>query len=77
MIIIIEHCPMKKIIKKRGQRSLNKKKGAKEACKKKKEKKEKRGNVTIILPHLCLKVAPCSSYRESLMLSLSYTSGNF
>ena len=29
-------------------------------------KKEKRGNVTILLPHLCFKVAPCSSYRESL-----------
>ena len=28
-------------------------------------------------PHLCFKVAPCSSYRESLELSLSYTSGNF
>ena len=39
--------------------------------------KERRGNVTILLPHLCLKVAPCSSYRESHMLSLSYTGGNF
>ena len=39
--------------------------------------KERRGNVTILLPHLCFKVAPCSSYRESLELSLSYTSGNF
>ena len=28
-------------------------------------------------PHLCFKVALCSSYRESLELSLSYTSGNF
>ena len=27
-------------------------------------------------PHLCFKVSPCSSYRESLELSLSYTSGN-
>ena len=43
-----------------------------------KKKKEKRGgNVTILLPHLCFKVAPCSSYRESLELSLLYTSGNF
>ena len=55
--------------------------------------KERRGNATILLPHLCFKVAPCSSYseshilcfkvaacfsyRESHMLSLSYTSGNF
>ena len=39
--------------------------------------KERRDNVTILLPHLCFKVAPCSSYRESLELSLSYTSGNF
>ena len=30
-----------------------------------------------LIPHLCFKVAPCSSYRESLELSLSYTSGNF
>ena len=39
--------------------------------------KERRGNVTILLPHLCFRIAPCSSYRESLELSLSYTSGNF
>ena len=39
--------------------------------------KERRGNVTILVPHLCFKVAPCSSYRESLELSLPYTSGNF
>ena len=39
--------------------------------------KERRGNVTILLPHLCFRVAPCSSYRDSLELSLSYTSGNF
>ena len=39
--------------------------------------KERRSNVTILFPHLCFKVAPCSSYRESLMLSLPYTSGNF
>ena len=44
---------------------------------KKMREKERRGNVTILLPHLCFKVAPCSSYRESLELSLSYTSGNF
>ena len=45
--------------------------------KEKKREKERRDNVTILLPHLCFKVAPCSSYRESLELSLSYTSGNF
>jgi hypothetical protein len=39
--------------------------------------KARRGNVTILFPHLCFKVASCSSYRESLILSLSYTSGNF
>ena len=39
--------------------------------------KERRDNVTILFPHLCFKVAPCSSYRLSPMLSLSYTSGNF
>ena len=25
--------------------------------------KERRGNITILLPHLCFRVAPCSSYR--------------
>ena len=45
--------------------------------KQKKREKERRDNVTILLPHLCSRVAPCSSYRESLELSLSYTSGNF
>ena len=49
---------------------------AKEAYKKMREN-ERRGNVTILVPRLCFKVAPCSSYRESLELSLSYTSGNF
>ena len=44
---------------------------------KKMREKERRDNVTILFPHLCFKVAPCSSYRESLELSLSYTSGNF
>ena len=44
---------------------------------KKMREKERRGNVTILLPHLCFRVAPCSSSRESLELSLSYTSGNF
>ena len=39
--------------------------------------KERRGNVTILLTHLCFRVAPCSSYRESIKLSLLYTSGNF
>ena len=53
------------------------KKREKKEKKKKMREKERRGNVTILLPHLCFKVAPCSSYRESLELSLSYTSGNF
>ena len=39
--------------------------------------KERRDNVTILFPHLCFKVAPCSSYRLSPMLSHPYTSGNF
>ncbi len=30
--------------------------------------KERRGNVTILLPHLCFKVAPCSSCSESHIL---------
>ena len=30
-----------------------------------------------LFPHLCFKVAPSSSYRETLELSLSYISGNF
>jgi len=66
---------------KRVQRSPNKKRGQRSPPKKEKIKKmrekERRGNVTILLPHLCFRVAPCSSYRESLELSLSYTSGNF
>ena len=33
--------------------------------------KVRRGNATILLPHLCFRVAPCSSYRDSLELSLS------
>ena len=43
----------------------------------KNERKERRDNVTTLLPHLCFRVAPCSSYRECLELSLPYTSGNF
>ena len=75
-------------INKRGQRSSNKKRGQRSPPKRKKKRKkmrenkkmrekERRGNVTILLPHLCFRVAPCSSYRESPTLSLSYTSGNF
>jgi hypothetical protein len=33
--------------------------------KRKMREKERRGNATILLPHLCFKVAPSSSYRES------------
>ena len=62
--------------KKRERPKKPTKKEKKEKNKKMREK-ERRGNVTILLPHLCFKVAPCSSYRESLELSLSYTSGNF
>ena len=62
-------------------KKINKKRGIKrekaQIKNKKKREKERRDNVTILLPHLCFKVAPCSSYRESLELSLSYTSGNF
>ena len=61
-----------------GMRLRTKKReGPKNEKIKKMREKERRGNVTILLPHLCFKVAPCSSYRESLELSLSYTSGNF
>ena len=62
--------------KKRCQKEPNKK-IKKEKIKEKTKKEKKRGNVTILLPHLCFKVAPCYSYRESHLLSLSYTSGNF
>ena len=63
--------------KKRGQGSPNKIRENKRKENKINERKERRDNVTILFPHLCFKVAPCSSYRESLELSLSYTSGNF
>ena len=46
---------------KRGQRSPNKKRGHKKEGKgpnKKMREKERRDNVTILLPHLCFKVAP-------------------
>ena len=52
-------------------------KEAKKSHEKKMREKERRGNVTILFPHLCFKVAPCFSCRESHMLSLSCTSGNF
>ena len=54
-----------------------KKREKKEKNERKMREKERRGNATILLPHVCFKVAPCSSYRESPELSLSYTSGNF
>ena len=75
MIIINRTLSQKKNKKEKGQKKRRPKK------KRKKEKqmreKERRGNATILLPHLCFKIAPRSSYRESLELSLSYTSGNF
>ena len=56
----------------------------KEAIKKEKKaqikkmgEKERRDNVTILLPHLCFKVDHDLHNGESPMLSLSYTSGNF
>ena len=33
--------------------------------KNKKERKRERGHTTILFPHLCFKLAPCISYRES------------
>ena len=63
--------------KKRKKRGHKKREKPKKGEGPKNEKKGRRGTVTILLPHLCFKVAPCSSYRESLELSLSYTSGNF
>jgi hypothetical protein len=59
------------------EKEKGRKKGRKKEKKRKMREKERRGNATILLPHLCFKVAPCSSYRESPELSLSYTSGNF
>jgi hypothetical protein len=56
------------------KKEKKKKKKKKKRRRKRKKKKEKRG---MLIPHLCFKVAPCFSYRESPMLSLSYTSGNF
>ena len=59
-------------------RALALKKGkAKKRGKANKKRPKKGGQCYYPFPHLCFKVAPCSSYRESLELSLSYTSGNF
>ena len=66
--------------KDKKERKKEKSEAKKSPTKKEKEKmreKERRGNVTILLPHLCFRVAPCFSCRESPMQSLSYTSGNF
>ena len=49
----------------------------KETKKLKNERKGEKGQCYYPLPHLCFRVAPCFSYIESPMLSLSYTSGNF
>ena len=72
MIIII-----RALSREKKRERPKKREGPKKEKKEKMREKERRGNVTILLPHLCFKVAPCSSYRESLELSLSYTSGNF
>ena len=91
MIIIIRALsPNKKRKKRKGQKKKKKgqrkkKKNEKRKAKKKerpkkrkKKKINKKGAMLLSLfPHLCFKVAPCSSYRESHILSLSYTSGNF
>ena len=45
--------------------------------KKRKEKRRDKERRGMLIPHFCFKVAPCFSYGESPMLSLSYTSGNF
>ena len=88
MIIIIRALPKKK------KKERPKKKKKKEKRKKIKKIKKIKGEMVLYLfPHLCFKVAPCSScseyhilcfkvapcfsYSESHMLSLSYTSGNF
>ena len=39
--------------------------------------KERRGNVTILLPHSCFKVAPCSSQREFLCFHFHILVGIF
>ena len=95
MIIIIRALSQVRYKKghKKGEGPPKEEKGHKKEKAQKMREKERRGNVTILLPHLCFKVAPCSScseshilcfkvapcssYRLSPMLSLSYTSGNF
>ena len=54
-----------------------KKKGHKKEKAQKMREKDRRGNATILLPHLCFKVDRDLHDRESPMISLSYTSGNF
>ena len=61
----------------RTKKRKPKKREPRKTKKQKMREKERRGNATIFLPHLGFRVAPCSSYRESLELSLSYTSENF
>ena len=67
-------------VKIKEAKEAHKKKGKEKKRKKRKKKKKKRigkGHCYYLLPHLCFKVAPCFSRRESHILSLSYTSGNF
>ena len=45
--------------------------------KQKNERKWEKGLCYYPLPHLCLIVAPCPSYRESPIFSLPYAIGNF
>ena len=85
MIIIIRALsPNKEKKKKKAKEKKEKKeRPKKERPNKKRERPKKRkaqkkgGQCYYPFPHVCFKVTPCSSYRESHMLSLSYTSGNF
>ena len=70
----------RKIKRKKGKKRKKKKRKKTREEKKKKEKmREKREGIVLLppFPHLCIKVAPCSSYRESHVLSHPYASGNF
>ena len=90
MIIIIRALSLEKRPKeKKGQRKKKKeenkkakkrkakRKKRKAQRKKQKENKNKRGAKLLSFSTLVLQSSTCSSYRESHMLSLSYTSGNF
>ena len=67
----------KKIKKGKKRKKKKEKKGNRKKRRKRRRKKIGKGHCYYPLPHLCFKVAPCFSYRESHILSLSYTSGKF